>query len=90
MGNPPITDITRGDVIAMIESIADAHPSAARQAKLYTTRLFSWAISRGTYGLETSPCDRVRLADLIVLPKPRERVLELRRVAGDLAGYRGW
>ena len=60
----------------MVEAIADSSPSAARQAWLYTTRLFGWALNRGTYGLTASPCDRVRLADLIALPKPRERVLD--------------
>ena len=74
-GDRPITDITRGDVIAMIETIGDDSPSTARQAWLYTTRLFSWALNRD-YGLTASPCDRVRLADLIVLPKARERVLD--------------
>ena len=74
-GDRPITDITRGDVIAMIEAIGDYSPSTARQVWLYTTRLFSWALNRD-YGLTASPCDRVRLADLIVLPKARERVLD--------------
>ena len=40
------------------------------------SRLFGWALSRGTYGLTASPCDRVRIADLIAAPKARERVLD--------------
>ena len=55
----PITDIARRDVIAMVEEIGEDSPSAAHQALIYCRRLFSWAISRDAYGLETSPCDRV-------------------------------
>ena len=82
-GDRPITDITRADVIGMVEAIGGSSPSAARQAWLYTSRLFGWALNRDIYGLTASPCDRIRIADLIVLPKPRERVLhsgELRAI----------
>ena len=75
-GERPVTDITRADVIGMIEAIGDNSPSAARQAWIYTSRLFGWALNRGTYGLTASPCDRVRIADLIAAPKARERVLD--------------
>ena len=75
-GDRPITDITRADVIGMVEAIGGSSPSAARQAWLYTSRLFGWALNRDIYGLTASPCDRIRIADLIVLPKPRERVLD--------------
>ena len=75
-GDRPITDITRADVIGMIEAIADNSPSAARQAWIYTSRLFGWALNRDIYGLTASPCDRVRIADLIESPKARERVLD--------------
>ena len=75
-GDRPITDITRADVIGMIEAIADNSPSAARQAWIYTSRLFGWALNRDIYGLTASPCDRVRIADLIGSPKARERVLD--------------
>jgi integrase len=75
-GDRPITDINRADVIGMVEAIGDRSPSTARQTWLYTTRLFNWALSRDVYGLTTSPCERVRVADLIGSPKPRERVLD--------------
>jgi integrase len=74
-GNRPIVDISRSDVIGMIEAIADTHPASARQTWLYTRRMFGWALNRDV-GLTASPCDRVRLADLMVLPKARERVLD--------------
>ena len=75
-GDRPITDINRADVIGMIEAIGDRSPSAARQTWLYTRRLFGWALSRDVYGLTASPCERIRVADLIGSPKPRERVLD--------------
>ena len=75
-GGRPITDINRADVIGMVEAIGDRSPSAARQTWLYTTRLFGWALSRDVYGLTASPCERIRVADLIGSPKPRERVLD--------------
>ena len=38
--------------------------------------MFGWALSRDVYGLTASPCERIRIADLIGSPKPRERVLD--------------
>ena len=37
--------------------------------------LFNWAINRGAYGLESSPCDRIKPAALIGAKEPRQRVL---------------
>lgn len=75
-GDRPVTDVTRADVIGMVEAIGDTSPSAARQAWIYTSRLFGWALNRDVYGLTASPCDRVRITDLIGSPKARERVLD--------------
>src|SRR5262249_36110976 len=38
--------------------------------------LFNWAINRGTYGLESSPCDRMKPAAIIGPKVPRQRVLD--------------
>ena len=35
--------------------------------------LFNWAINRGAYGLESSPCDRLKPATLIGAKQPRQR-----------------
>ena len=37
--------------------------------------MFNWAIEAGDYGLETSPCDRIRPRHLIGERSPRDRVL---------------
>ena len=72
----PVTDITRDDVVALIEEIADRPaPAMAHLVFAYTRSLFNWAIARSVYGLETSPCDRLHPAKLIGPKEPRQRVL---------------
>jgi integrase len=76
-GAKPITDVGRGDVIAMIEEIGEESPSAAHQALIYARLLFDWAIERGTYGITASPCHPIKVARLIPdLPERRQRVLD--------------
>jgi integrase len=75
-GDRPIDEITRGDVVTMVDEIADrGHRGAAHQTLCYAKRLFNWAIARGTYGLEHSPCDRLNGSDLVGRKQPRQRVL---------------
>jgi Arm DNA-binding domain len=73
-GERPITEISRRDVVAMIESIADAgHQGAARRAFAFASKLFSWAIERGI--VEASPCTSVKPAAVIGPIEARQRVL---------------
>jgi integrase len=72
----PIGDIGRVDVIRMLDEIVDrGHPEAARQTLVYGRRLHDWAISRGIYGVESSPYDRLKARDLLGAKKARQRVL---------------
>lgn len=72
----PITEITRADVINLVEKIADRPaPYSAHLILGHIRALFNWAIARGTYGLEASPCDRLHPADIIPAKKHRQRVL---------------
>jgi integrase len=79
----PITDITRGDVVEMLEEIMDRGDGkrrgqvsyAAHHALSYARKLFNWAIAREMYGLEASPCDRISAKDLIGAKAKRKRVL---------------
>src|SRR5262249_50401508 len=88
------TEITRRDIVTLMESIADRGRSGAHARNVYThiKTLFNWAINRGIYGLEASPCDRIQPKALFGEKRIRERVLdddELRalwRAAGRL-GY---
>jgi len=72
----PITDISRHDLLEVIE--AALHRDAPWQAHhifSYASRLFNWAIERGSYGLEHSPTHGMRPARVIGAKKPRSRVL---------------
>jgi integrase len=83
-GNRPITDISRADVIKAIERLADESKlHASHQLLAYVKKLFAWAIERGAYGLEKSPCDRISARGLIGRREPRQRLLneaELRTI----------
>jgi integrase len=84
-GKKPVTAITRADVVELVEAIADRTRAAAGEeaATSYQAHnvfghirtFFNWALMRGSYGLETSPCDRIDVAKLVGNRKPRLRVL---------------
>lgn len=71
----PLTEITRRDVIELVERIAERAPYQAHAAFGHARTFFNWAIDRDVYGLEVSPCDRLKISRLIGAKKPRERVL---------------
>ena len=94
-GERAIAEVTRRDVIALVEAILDrggakprpgtrrksGGPYAARHALSAARKLFNWAVGRDL--LAASPCDRVKAAELHGSPEARDRVLsdeELRRV----------
>src|SRR5262249_35790615 len=89
----PITEITRDDILIVIDAAIQRNASwQAHHAFSYASRLFNWAIERGTYGLESSPCERMRPAKIIGRKVPRTRVLsddELRSLwrASKRIGY---
>jgi integrase len=76
-GDKPIGELTRRDVVQLVEAIDDrGAPIYAALVFSHARTLFNWAINRGSYGLEHSPCDRVRVGDLVSRRKqPRQRVL---------------
>lgn len=91
--NRPINEITRADVVSLVEAIVDRDaPYHAHNILGHIRTFFNWCIDRGKYGLEGSPCDRLKPGRLIGEKKPRQRVLsddELRvfwRATGRL-GY---
>ena len=91
--NRPITELTRADVAAVIQSIVARGASHhARNILGYARRVFDWAIVQGCYGLEQSPCDKIKPRQLVGRKTARDRVLddeELRaywQAAGEL-GY---
>ena len=75
-GGRPITEITALDVRAVIKAAKDRGASYQAHNLLTTARrLFNWAIDQRVYGLESSPCDRLRPKALIGEKKARHRIL---------------
>jgi integrase len=75
-GARPITDITQHDVVAVIDEVVDRDaPYQAHNLLGHVRTLFNWAIARGIYGLERSPCDRLKPAAVIGKKQARTRVL---------------
>jgi integrase len=84
-GDKPVGEITRRDVIRLIEQINDrGAPVMAAAAFSQARTLFHWAEHRGAYHLDRSPCDGIRVTELVSRRKAmRQRVLsddELRAV----------
>ena len=90
-GKRAITEITALDVINLIRPIKERAPYMAHATLGYARRLFSWAIEQHAYGIEASPCERLKPEKIIGKKKPRSRVLtddELRafwRAAGRMS-----
>jgi integrase len=71
-----ITDITSHDVVAVIDAaVTRGAPYQAHNLLGHVRRLFNWAIARGVYGVERSPCDRMKPQDIIGRKALRRRVL---------------
>ena len=92
-GARPISDLTASDVVSLIKRFKnEGKVYQAHNLLGYVRRLFNWAIGQHAYGIETSPCDRLKPKDIIGEKQPRTRILtdaELRAVwnAADAMGY---
>jgi integrase len=75
-GDKPITDISKRDVVTFVDAIVDRGAKGqAHNLFGHARAIFNWAINRGIYGLEASPCDRFKPAALIGERGRRQRVL---------------
>jgi integrase len=75
-GERPIAGITSHDVVAVIDAAIDrGAPYAAHNLLSYAKSLFNWAVGRPNYGLETSPCDRLKPKQIIGKKQARQRIL---------------
>jgi integrase len=92
-GSRPITDITALEVRSLIKKFKeDGKPYQAFNLLGYARRLFNWAIGQHVYGIESSPCDRLKPRDIIGEKPQRTRILsddELRAAwqATEVLGY---
>jgi integrase len=71
----PISEITKFDVLEVVNAKKRTAPQMARALLILITRFFNWAVDQHTYGLDTSPCDRLSRAKLIGEPPSRSRRL---------------
>ena len=83
-GDRPIGEITRRDVVKLLEKVVDdGRPYVAHHLLAHLSKLFNWAIVRDVYGLNASPITRGMATAIIGAKKPRQRVLndtELRQI----------
>jgi integrase len=74
-GNRPVTEITALDVRNVVKAVKDrGAPYQAHNLLVLARRLFSWAIDQHVYGLESSPCDRLKPKAIIGKKESRTRV----------------
>jgi integrase len=75
-GKRPVTDIDRHDVLAVIEATVERGARhQARNLLAHIRKLFGWAITRGTYGLEHNACSLIKPSDIVGKPAIRQRIL---------------
>ena len=75
-GKRPISEITPYDVRAVVKAVKDRGKLYQAHNLLgYARRLFAWAIDQYVYGLESSPCDRLKPRAIVGDRRPRSRVL---------------
>jgi integrase len=75
-GRRPVTEITALDVRAVVKAAKDrGSPYQAHNLLTEARRLFSWAIDQHVYGLETSPCERLKPKAIIGRKVFRTRIL---------------
>jgi integrase len=92
-GECPIAELTPQDVRDVVKAVKDrGAPYQAHNLLTTARRLFSWAINQHVYGLETSPCDRLRPKAIIGKKVFRNRVLDDRELrafmrAAETLGY---
>jgi integrase len=92
-GGRPATDITPLDVCAVVKRVRnEGKIYQAHNLLGHVRRLYNWAIGQHLYGIESSPCDRLRPREIIGEKKERTRILndaELRAAwkAADRIGY---
>jgi integrase len=93
LGERPIGEIRRRDVIDLIEAIVSRGTRqkdrrrprsggryAARHAFAALSKLFNWAVSRDVEGLDANPVSGIKLADLLGSVESRDRVLNDREI----------
>ena len=72
----PLNDISRQHVLdVVIPIIEEGHRELARNILALTRRFFAWCVDSGRFGLDHSPCERLKSAALIGPRNERTRTL---------------
>jgi integrase len=72
----PVSEITAQDVRDVVKAAKDrGAPYQAHNLLVLARRMFSWAIDQHVYGLEASPCDRLKPKAIIGKKHFRTRIL---------------
>ena len=84
-GNKPIAEVSKTDVIDMIEDIAERGQYAAYQAYAQARTIFNWCLEREDprhpkLGIVASPCANLRIDRLIGPRPPRQHTLTDREI----------
>ena len=77
LGGKPIASITPRDIVVIFDKAVErgAEPMAHNLYSL-VRRIFRWAVSKSVYGLDRSPMENMRPADVIGTKQPRTRWLQ--------------
>jgi integrase len=75
-GDWPISEVTARDVRDVVVAIKNrGAPYQAHNVLGHAKRIFGWAVDQHVYGLEVSPCDRLKPRAIVGEKKARQRVL---------------
>jgi len=76
-GRRPVTEITAADVRDIVKAAKDrGAPYQAHNLLTTARRLFAWSIDQQIYGIETSPCERLKPKAIIGKKVFRTRILD--------------
>jgi Arm DNA-binding domain len=74
----PIADITALDVLEIINAKKRRAPQQARALLVLARRFFNWCVDQHVYGLDRSPCDRIKPNSIIgPVPKRNRRLSDI-------------
>jgi len=80
----PLSGITKRDIMTVIDAAVDrGSPSMAHTLLANARMFFNWAIDSGKYGIDGSPCDRIKPKAVIGKKPKRKRVLTDEEIAAS-------
>jgi integrase len=74
-GDRPVSEITNLDVLEIINGKKRGAPEMARSLLIMVRRFFGWCVDQEIYGLDRSPCDRLKASKIIGPTPSRSRRL---------------